>query len=234
MLIGILQCDEVRKSMREQFDDYPDMFYQLLGRQDAQLEFKTYRVIDELFPQNPADCDAYLITGSRAGVYEDHPWIGPATALVRQLLDAHKPVVGICFGHQLLAQALGGRVEKSAKGWGVGLHRWDIRNTPWWMGDTGPSFSMLVSHQDQVLELPPGGQRIAGSDFCSIASFQVGEHALGFQGHPEFNRKFSRVLLELRRQTIGENLYFEGLASLGSAPDTSTVARWILTFMRGQ
>ena len=93
---------------------------------------------------------------------------------------------------------------------------------------------MLVSHQDQVLELPPGAQRIASSDFCSVAAFQVGEHALGFQGHPEFDRKFSRVLLELRRQTIGEQLYREGMASLASDADASTVARWILTFMRGQ
>ena len=106
MLIGILQCDEMRESMREQFDDYPDMFFRLLGEQDAQLEFKIFRIIDEVLPQSPTDCDAYLITGSRAGVYEDHPWIEPATVLVRQLLDAHKPVVGICFGHQLLAQAL--------------------------------------------------------------------------------------------------------------------------------
>ncbi len=93
---------------------------------------------------------------------------------------------------------------------------------------------MLVSHQDQVVELPPVARRIAGSDFCSCAAFQVGEYALGFQGHPEFDRNFSRVLLELRRATIGERLYCEGLASLANDVDSSTVARWILTFMRGR
>ena len=150
MLIGLLQCDEVRKSMREQFDDYPAMFYQLLGQQDAQLEFKTYRVIDEVFPQNPTDCDAYLITGSRAGVYEDHAWIEPATALIGQLFDAHKPVVGICFGHQLLDHSVGasknrtragvwvctaGKYKTSPGGWVIPAGHfpcWSAIRTRWW------------------------------------------------------------------------------------------------------
>lgn len=233
MLIGILQCDEVREAMRDRFDDYPGMFRRLLSGHDAGLEYKIYRLIDGVFPQSVDECDAYLITGSRVGVYEDHVWIEPAAALVRQLLDAHKPVVGICFGHQLLALALGGRVEKSDKGWGVGLHSWNIRETPWWMGGAEPSFSMLVCHQDQVLEMPPGGQCIAGNDFCNVAAFQYGDHALGFQGHPEFDNEFSRVLLDIRKDTIGEQLYTEGLASLVREPDTDKVARWIVTFMRG-
>lgn len=171
MLIGILQCDEVRESMRDKFYDYPDMFRCLLSRQDPQLEFTTYRLIDGVFPQEPDACDAYLITGSRAGVYEEHTWIEPAEALVRQLLDARKPVVGICFGHQLIAQAMGGRVEKSTKGWGVGIHHWQTQDTPWWMEGTPASFSMLVSHQDQVVALPEGLSVLPAVNFVVLRLF---------------------------------------------------------------
>ncbi len=234
MLIGILQCDEVRESMRDKFDDYPDMFRCLLSRQDPQLEFTTYRLIDGVFPQDPDACDAYLITGSRAGVYEEHTWIESAEALVRQLLDARKPVVGICFGHQLIAQAMGGRVEKSTKGWGVGIHHWQTQNTPWWMEGTPASFSMLVSHQDQVVALPEGAECIASSEFCRIAAFQLGDYALGFQGHPEFAHGYSRALMDLRKDTLGEKVYCDGMASLAGNPDSDVVAGWMLKFMRGR
>ena len=234
MKIGILQCDEVRQSMREEFDDYPDMFCALLNEADSTLEFAIYRLIDGQFPTDLSECDAYLITGSRTGVYDECDWIPPAEGLVRSLIEAKIPVVGICFGHQLIAQAMGGRVVKSDKGWGQGLHSWEISKTPWWMGeDSAGSFSMLVSHQDQVTELPAGADLIASSDFCSIAVFQLGEYALGFQGHPEFSKDYSRAIMDLRREMIGEQIYCDGLASLSNDPDAQVVARWILRFMGG-
>ena len=232
MLIGILQCDEVRESMRDQFVDYPDMFRELLSEQDEQLQFRVYRAIDSEFPASPGDCDAYIITGSRSGVYEAHDWIPLAEKFVRDVIAANKPLIGVCFGHQLIAQAMGGRVEKSEKGWGQGLHTWEVNHRPAWMDEDVSSFSMLVSHQDQVLELPPGAKCLASSDFCSVAAFQLGENALGFQGHPEFSKAYSQAIMDVRRDMLGESIYTKGVESLTNDPDRTQIAGWMLDFMR--
>ena len=234
MHIGILQCDAVRAAWRDRFDDYPDMFAALLRGQDARLTFATYRLTDGAQPATADACDAYVITGSRAGVYEGHGWIAPAEELMRRLIAARRPLVGICFGHQLLARAFGGRVEKSDKGWGIGVHHWQVLEQPWWMAGEAGDFSLLAMHQDQVVDLPEGAVVIARSDFCGVAAFQYGDYALGLQGHPEFSKDYLRELMALRRASFGEQAYCEGLASLLADPDAGRVARWMLRFMRGR
>jgi len=234
MIIGILQADYVRAPQSDKFDDYPVMFQQLLRGVDDSLRFRVYRMIDEVFPADVRECDAYIMTGSRAGVYDDLPWISTARALLARLVDEGIAVVGICFGHQLLAQAIGGQAEKFSGGWGQGLHRWQINAQAWWMGESIDQFSLLVCHQDQVTALPRGATRIAGSDFCPNAVFQYGEYALGFQGHPEFSKDFSRAVMDMRREIIGERVYCEGMASLAKNPDTATVAQWMVRFLRGR
>ncbi|MCB1757690.1 MAG: type 1 glutamine amidotransferase, partial [Gammaproteobacteria bacterium] len=118
MKIGILQCDHVNELFREQFDDYPEMFINLLSAVAPQLEFEVFSLIDGEFPESLDSCDAWLITGSRHGTYEDLPWIHRLGELIRQLDADKRKVVGICFGHQMIAQALGGESGKSDKGWG--------------------------------------------------------------------------------------------------------------------
>jgi len=216
---------------RERFKDYPGMFEQLLLAEDCSLELRVFAALDGELPENLEACDAYLITGSRFGVYEDHQWIRDLEALVRNLFAAAKPVVGICFGHQIIAQALGGQVEKSSKGWGVGVHTWKLESTPAWMNHDDEHFSMLVSHQDQVHSLPANGKTLAQSEFCSIAAFQIGSTALGFQGHPEFSKAYSEAIMELRRDIIGEDVYHIGMASLSGVPQGDLVARWSLDFI---
>jgi len=233
MKIGILRTDTVRPEWREQYGEYPDMFMRLLGRLAPDLEFAVYHVEAGEYPPALDDADAYLITGSKAGVYEDLPWIPPLLDFVRELELRRKPTLGICFGHQLLAQALGGEAGKSPKGWGIGLHRHQLCVRPGWLGDDAgePQFRILVSHQDQVLRLPPGATRVAGSDFCENAAFQVGEHVLTFQGHPEFDAAYARELMVFRRERIGEALVAQGLASLAEAHEGERVGRWMLRFL---
>jgi len=232
MKIGILKTDAVRPEWVPRFGEYPDMFMALLQEADPALEFRVYDVEQGQFPAEIDEVDAYLITGSKSSVYDDKPWIGRLMAFVRELDRRRKKLVGICFGHQLVAHALGGRTEKSNKGWGVGLQTYHFTDLPAWHNGGDPDFSVLASHQDQVLVPAPGTRTLAASDFCEFAVCQIGEHILTFQGHPEFVTGYSRELLEFRRELLGEESYAAGVASLAQPPQSERVARWIVAFLR--
>lgn len=234
MKLGILKTDEVRPEWVPEFGEYPDMFIELLRQADPSLEFRVYDVEHGQYPAEIDEVDAYLITGSKSSVYDDKPWIATLMDFVRELDRRRKKLVGICFGHQLVAQALGGKTEKSAKGWGVGLHTHHFSEVPSWNDEKDMSFDILVSHQDQVVTNAAGARVLAGSEFCENAVCQVGEHILTFQGHPEFVPEYSREIMEFRRKTIGEPVYHKGVASLAVAPQRERVARWILNFVGDQ
>jgi len=207
------------------------MFIALLGEEDPDLEFVVYDAEQGQLPQDVDEVDAYLITGSKSSVYDDKPWIGPLMEFVRELDRRGKKLVGICFGHQLVAHALGGRTEKSSKGWGVGLHTYQFSELPSWHDCDAPDFHILASHQDQVVENARGATVLASSDFCENAVCQVGDHILTFQGHPEFVSAYSREIMDFRRDMIGEEAYQTGMASLATAPQQRRVARWIINFL---
>lgn len=238
MKLGILKTDEVREEWVGEFGEYPDMFMALLGGIDPELEFATYDVRFGEYPDAIGDCDAYLITGSRDSVYDDLPWIPPLLDFIRALDTARIKLVGICFGHQAVAQALGGRTEKAAAGWGVGLHRHRFVTRPAWLNahdyeeqDEVEGVPILVSHQDQVVVVAEGTRVLAGSDFCPNAVCQIGDHILTLQGHPEFLSGYSREIMDYRREIIGEVVYTAGIASLKEQPATARMARWILQFL---
>jgi GMP synthase-like glutamine amidotransferase len=230
--LGILKTDAVRAEWVPEFGEYPDMFMRLLGPRDADLEFVVYDVMLGEYPAEIDEVDAYLVTGSKFSVYEDLPWIHRLLDFLRALHARRKKIVGICFGHQAVAQALGGRTEKAAAGWGVGLHHHRFTARPSWMDDGDESFAILVSHQDQVVVPPEGAAVLAGSQFCPNAVCQVGEHILTLQGHPEFVNAYSRAIIEFRWDMIGDERAREGIASLEGSPETDRLAQWILRFLR--
>jgi GMP synthase-like glutamine amidotransferase len=232
MKLGILKTDTVRPEWVNEFGEYPDMFIRLLGRVDPSLEFHVYDVQQGEYPADIDEVDAYLITGSKSSVYDDEPWIATLMDFVRELDRRRKKLVGICFGHQLVAHALGGKTEKSAKGWGVGLHTHRFTEVPDWHDNEEAEFDILVSHQDQVVSNAAHAKVLASSEFCENAVCQVGDHILTFQGHPEFVPEYSREIMEFRRKLIGEQVYQAGMASLASAPQQERVARWILNFLQ--
>ncbi|MFK8047151.1 MAG: GMP synthase [Halioglobus sp.] len=233
MKLGILKTDTVRPEWVEQFGEYPDMFAALLERVDPSLECITYDVENGIYPANIDDVDAYLITGSKSSVYDDVPWIPPLLDFVRELHSKEKKVVGICFGHQLIAQALGGKTEKSSKGWGVGLHRHRFNRLPDWHDQQNPDLDILVSHQDQVIVPAKGSMVLAGSEFCENAVCQLGDHMLSFQGHPEFIPAYSKEIMDLRREMITEPVYLSGVDSLAGKHQGDRVARWVMNFLKG-
>ena len=232
--IGLLQCDHVADDLVESHGDYEDMFSELLHAQDENIEVNIYDLTTDQFPVDLTACDGYIITGSQFSVYDDIAWIHKAKKLVVDLHEAKIPTIGICFGHQLIAESIGGKVGKAEdKGWGVGVHHWEVTSQEKWMGDTPPeTFAMRVSHQDQVIKAPKGSKIIASSDFCPIAGFQTGEHFLALQGHPEFSKDYNKALINKRVERIGKDVSDSALESLSQEVDDNKVGAWMVEFIR--
>jgi GMP synthase-like glutamine amidotransferase len=226
--IAILETGAPPAAVRSTHGDEPALFRALLG--DG-FECVTFDVQAGDLP-DPDAFDGAIITGSSAGVYEPLPWIEPLLTWIRAARGRLK-LVGICFGHQAMAQALGGRVEKSERGWGVGLHRYAVEAREPWMTPPGAAVAIPVSHQDQVVEVPPGAHRILGSPFTPNAGLAWGTDAIGFQCHPEFTPAFAAALVEGRRGgAIGAALADEAIASLRRPNDRETLSAWIRTFLQ--
>ena len=231
MKIGILAAGDTPRSLAETYGHYPQMFEGLLaGRGYA---WRAFDVPNGDYPAAPEDCDAYLVTGAAAGVYDPDPWIADLLEFLRTARGRAK-LVGFCFGHQAMAQAFGGEVIKSPKGWGVGLHTYGVRAERGWM-DPPPAFSLSASHQDQVVSLPRDAVVLAGSDFCPNGMLAYGADAISLQLHPEFAADYSTALIEARRRAgrLDEGLAVRAVESLRRPDDHARVAGWIARFLEG-
>ena len=230
MNLGILQCAQVQEKFAPQHGQYPDMFIKLLKQIDSTLSFTSYNVENAQLPAQINSCDAYLITGSHHGVNDDLPWLPKLLEFICQLHVAQKKVIGICFGHQLIAKALGGRVSKSPNDWSIGMSTNQITQQKFWMTPTCKQFNLLVSHQDQVVELPPGAEILASNATCPIYMMQLGNN-LSVQGHPEFSHAYSKALIESRKSILDPLCYEQSLQSLRLNHDNLLIAQWIINFM---
>ncbi|HNS85598.1 MAG TPA: homoserine O-succinyltransferase [Parvularculaceae bacterium] len=231
MRIAIIETGAPPEQLNGKHPSYPKMMERMLAPLAPKFSFTTYETFRNGALPKPADFDGLLITGSPAGVYEDHVWIATLEDLVRETAKAGKPQVGICFGHQLMAKAFGGEVRKSDKGWGVGVHHYDVTADTPWMAPMQGKISCAVSHQDQVITPPPGAKVIAGSDFCEFGALSFAQGpAISFQMHPEFEHDYASDLIGVRRNRFGETLSEEGLASLKKGSDRGVIARWIANF----
>jgi GMP synthase (glutamine-hydrolysing) len=227
MKLGLLVCDHVSPEFTHVAGDYPDMFRRLFdGHEDVELV--VYDGIAGEIPGDPSECEAWITTGSRHSVNDDEPWIRRLEDFVREVAKTEVPFIGICFGHQLIARALGGSVVESDRGWGVGIKEVEVRNGV----GLGSSYRVVNSHQDQIDRLPPGAEVLGWSEHCPVAMLGVGDTLIGIQGHPEFEAEYSRALMEARRgHLIPEETVDAGLATLDSSPDSGRLADWILAFV---
>lgn len=223
MRIGILITGHMADEMRATHgDDYSSLFLRLLAGQG--LDFTSYRVVDGAFPPSPEAQEGWLITGSRHGTYDDLPWIAPLEAFLRAARAADRPMVGICFGHQIMATAFGGTCEKYPGGWALGPHSYRMRN--------GQRRNVIAWHQDQVTRPPDDAEVIGGSEFCRNAYLLYGHAGYSMQPHPEFDPGFTRDLLQARRDILPPDRAASAEANMCTPLDTATNAAEIAHFFK--
>lgn len=221
MKIGILQTGHAPEEVRDALGDVDQFFTRLLDGQG--FTFKTFCVVDGDFPQGPETCDGWLITGSKHGAYEKLPWISSLETLIREIYEAGRPLVGICFGHQIIAQALGGRVEKFAGGWAVGRQEYD------WQGEV---VALNAWHQDQVTQRPAISEPIACNDFCQNAALIYGDRIFTLQAHPEFGDAMINGLIDARAGTVPPTLIETAKSNLGRENSNQRLATQIGRFLK--
>jgi GMP synthase-like glutamine amidotransferase len=224
MKIGLLECDDVVGRFPEVKGGYREMFSALL----PDFAFRYYAAHRGELPASPRECDAWITTGSKHSVYEKHRWIEDLAGFIR---STEKPFVGICFGHQMLAHAMGGEVAKAKQGWGVGVLPLEVLRHEPWMDPPIERVRIQHMHQDQVQRLPEGSVLLGRSPHCEIAMFRVGEAMLGIEGHPEFSVEYGAALIHARRLQIGDRAD-RALSSLKEKRDGAVVGRWIGNFLR--
>ena len=225
MQIGILETGRPPGDLTARFGDYPAMFAQMLG---PDFEIERFDVQRGELPEPSGGHAAYLITGSPAGVYDPLPWIAPLSDFIRAAKDSR--MVGVCFGHQVMAEALGGHVEKSDRGWGAGLHEYRIVHGEPWIDGRLP-IAVPASHQDQVVVQPPNTDVVAQSGFTPYAALAWSDRpAISFQFHPEFTPAFAKALIAERHDVVPDPE--AAIASLDAPNDNARVAGWIRNFLK--
>ncbi len=233
MRIGLLECDHVDGRFPHIAGGYREMFSALLAPHVADLAFRYYDACHGVLPAEPAECDAYVCSGSQYSVYDAREWIRPLSEFLGKLRVTRVPFVGICFGHQMLALAMGGEVARAPQGWGVGVHEMSIVERESWMRPERPACRLQYMHGDQVLKLPAEAKVLARSEHCEVAMFCVGDTMLGIEGHPEFTAAFNEALIRRRRDRIGVAAADRALEGVNRPTDSAVVGKWIAELLKG-
>ncbi|KKB06975.1 glutamine amidotransferase [Devosia geojensis] len=234
MKLTIIQTGDVPEPLRGKYGPYATMFERMFDATGNGFSYRTVKIAEgEPFPQAET-LEGIVITGSAAGVYEDHAWLKPLRAFIRSAYGARTPMLGVCFGHQIMADALGGDVRKSEKGWGLGRHTYSVKDRPAFMRAAPAALAVACSHQDQVIVPPGEAEVILSSDFTPNAGLAYKNGAaLSFQPHPEFLDDYTVALAELRRGKAPDDVVDAAVASVATPSDSQAVAGYIGRFFRG-
>lgn len=236
MKIGILATGITPDELLAKHGSYADMFVALFDQVAADFDYQVFDVREGDFPDNANQCDAWVITGSKFNVYQNSPWMLRLKSLILEVSDSNKPMLGICFGHQIIADAFGGVVDKYEGGWGVGLHSYNLTQGSDFINGAPGSFAISAMHQDQVLTLPKNAKVFAESEFCQYAGLIYDDQIMTLQAHPEFNLAYEEELIDLRKgEVIPLDVSEAGLAQVrqpGAATDSVTIAYWMADFLR--
>jgi len=240
MKLCILDNDVLDPSIAATYTSFTAMFERLFQEAGANWTIASFNTMRGEFPDSFDAYDAVLLTGSHADSFSQDPWVLALRERVEHLLETKKKLLGVCFGHQLIGLCLGARVDRAPQGWGTGRmtydwHAPDLTHSPQAAHATGRAqISLLASHQDQVLELPPGATLLASNAFCPVAAFSVEDTVFCVQPHPEFVEDFSAYLLNKRRALLGEEKHAASMESLTQGHDGLDIARMMVAFVEGR
>lgn len=230
MAICILDNDRLEGPLAARWHSYGAMTARLLREAGWAGGIEVFAACEGEYPPEGARFDAVLLTGSRADAFGDAPWVVRLRAHVAQCLAQGQRLVGICFGHQLIAHVLGAPVGRAPQGWGQGRMVYDWLGPPG-VADAQGRLALLASHQDQVLALPPGARLLATSAHCPVAAYAVGAQVLAVQPHPEFDADYAAALIEARRARFAPDAVAERLESLRAGHDGLAFGRLIVRFV---
>jgi len=238
MHIAILETGRTNKKMPAHFINYPDMFGTLFGdyATECGIHFSIVPVIEDVFPDDVHEYDGYLVTGSAFGVYDDAPFIPKLMDFLRDVHKARISLAGVCFGHQIIAHALGGHAQKWSDGWGLGIRPVQLLAPCPWMADgdvkatSNDNVDLIHIHQDQVTSLPENAVLVGTSDFCKNAMFAIDNVVFSMQGHPEFTNEYAAALIDLKSDLIDPELFEDAHATLKNTHQGEQMGRWIMNF----
>ena len=232
-MIGVLNAYHFDPTPGNYQEEYSKLFLEFVAKvyPEKVSEIKEYKVAQGVFPANVDECEYWFITGSPMSVYEDIPWVKKLAEFTRDLHRHQKKLVAVCFGHQMVAHALGGKVTRSPKGWGVGIRTFEIEDQQSWMTPADKKLSLIFSHQDQVDTLAPGSMRLATDEFCANQMSQLGSHIITLQGHPEFTAQFAKDRLNSRRDKMPPETYENAMKSFERENDYKKMIHWIRNFL---
>ena len=235
MHLCILENDDLDPTLAQRYTRVAAMFERLFAQAGYQGRIDTFSARHGQYPASFAAYDAVLLTGSRADAFSDEPWVVALREQVARLLQDQHKLLGVCFGHQLIAHCLGAPVQRAPRGWRVGRQAYDWLGAPEHLG-LAPAqvaqVALLASHQDQVLALPPGATLLATQADCPVAAYALGDQVFCIQPHPEFTPEVSAFLLDKRRALMGEPLYEQSMGSLAEPHDGLALARFMIRFVQ--
>jgi len=222
----------MRVAILHAMETEPDLFSSFFKAVNAPFDCQVFETTKGEYPDSSGAFDVFIVSGSKKGVYDPDPWIADLSEFIRNCNLERRKLVGICFGHQLIAHALGGHASQSEKGWGLGLREFDITTKKSWMDPALNRCALYYSHQDQVAALPAGAELLGSSEFCPNALYCIGDQVLGIQGHPEISPSLMVQIIERRKEQVGPKVYRDAINSLiNGTPAARTVARWIINFI---
>ena len=229
--LGLLLCDHVPDELTPCFHDYPKMFEKAFTSAGINIKWQFFDVTKEELPTSINLCDGYLISGSRHSVNDNKQWINSLILFSKEVHDANIPIVGLCFGHQILAKALRGKVEKARQGWGIGHKQYKVNGHETnLLLEADSNITVPVCHQDQITELPNGSVRIASNEHCQNFIIFFGNHTLGIQGHPEFETAYLNALIEYKKNELTDEEYLIAKQSRPNLEDSKMLRNIILNF----
>ena len=233
--IGILLSDHVLDDLQEKHGNQDNFYRRIFQETNQDVTIEIYDVTQFTYPKSLNECDGYIITGSKLSVYDNVRWIKELEEFVTDLFLNKRPLLGVCFGHQLIAKALGGEVKKADIGWVLGVQSYEFKTNYPWLEYMNEDVQLIHSHQDQVMRLPERATLVASNKHVPNSMYYIEDHVMCMQGHPEFTNAYAYDVLCKRRDVLGEEQFKQAESSLlNEKTDYLEVTNWWLEFFKSK